>query len=106
MNKFQNKSSAELNLSFDFEITDFQNREFQITIHKLLRDLPYDDKFFEWFMEDLIYFITQNKYQLRWDIEKIYFSGIKNLNLSAEDEQKFVSLLTNSVTNFNIYVKN
>ncbi|UUM19786.1 MULTISPECIES: hypothetical protein [unclassified Mycoplasma] len=106
MNKFQTQSAAELNLSFDFEITDFQNRKFEITIHKMLRDLPFNDSFFEWFMEDLIYFFAKNKYQLRWDIETVYFTGIKNLNLSPQDEQKFILLLTNSVSNFDIVVRN
>ncbi|VEU76286.1 hypothetical protein [Mycoplasmopsis columboralis] len=106
MNKLQKLSSEELKLSFDFEITRFENREFDITIHKLLRDIKYSDRFFEWFMEDLIFLLAQNKYQLRWDVATVYFSGVKNLDLSDSDYKEFTKLLTTSVTNFDIVVKN
>lgn len=106
MDRFQKINSQELNLSFDFEILDFQNREFQITIHGLLREIKYSERFFEWFMEDLIYFLEQNKYQKRWDIGTIYLSGLSNLNISKEDLKHLINLLTTNVTNFDIKISN
>ncbi|WP_036463792.1 hypothetical protein [Mycoplasmopsis sturni] len=106
MKQLQTKTSKELDLSFDFEILNFENREFDIIIHKLLRNLEYSPKFFEWFMEDLIYFLEQNGYQKRWDIGTIYLSGVENLKLSEANKKEFISFLENFVTNFDIKIKN
>ncbi|ADE19436.1 hypothetical protein [Mycoplasma crocodyli] len=102
--ELQTKKSKELNLSFSFAILDYHNRHFTIELGTMLRDINYSEKYCEWFMEDLLFFLEMNGYQLRFDVSRIKFTGIENLRLSAEDKLEFVDFLTNKVTNFKITV--
>ncbi|WGI36737.1 hypothetical protein [Mesomycoplasma lagogenitalium] len=103
-NKWQIKSSEELNLSFDFEILLHQERILDIKINKMLRNLKYDENYFNWFMEDLIFLLDENRYQRRWDYGTINIYNISNLNLSKENEKDFLNLFK-SVTNFDLLAK-
>ncbi|VEU59137.1 hypothetical protein [Mesomycoplasma neurolyticum] len=102
MNKeIQKVSSKELNLSFDFVIEKYYNRTLEININKLLRDISYGPSYFDWFIEDLIHLLDQNKYQRRWDYGTIFIKGFENLKLNSKDLESFVWQCKN-VTNFDL----
>ncbi|MGZ9763060.1 hypothetical protein ACXYRK_01305 [Mycoplasma sp. AC1221] len=101
--QFQTVTSKELNLSFDFEILNHQNRILDIKINGLLRNLKYSDEYFDWFIEDLLFLLDKNRYQKRWDYGQINIFGVTNLNLK-ENETKFVKLFK-SITNFDLVNK-
>ncbi|MGZ9413668.1 hypothetical protein [Mycoplasma sp. 480] len=101
---FQIKTSKELDLSFDFQILNHENRILDIKVNGLLRDIQYNDNFFDWFIEDLLFLLDNNRYQKRWDYGQINILGIKNLNLNEKDYHSFIKLFK-SVTNFDLVVK-
>ncbi|MGZ9755380.1 hypothetical protein ACXYRQ_02195 [Mycoplasma sp. 394] len=101
--QFQTVTSKELNLSFDFEILNHQNRILDIKINGLLRELKYSVEYFDWFIEDLLFLLDKNRYQKRWDYGQINIFGVTNLNLK-ENETKFVKLFK-SITNFDLVNK-
>ncbi|MBN3534826.1 hypothetical protein [Mycoplasma procyoni] len=100
-NQWQTKSSKELNLSFDFYIKNHFDRILEIEIKGVLRDLNFSDSYFDWFIEDLLFLLDQNRYQKRWDYGEIRIFGLKNLNLSQENLDK-VKKIFKSVTNFDL----
>lgn len=105
MNKdLQKKSSNELDLSYVFVITDYHNRHFTIELGKPIRKLRYSENYRNWFMEDLLFFLSENGYQLRWDVSRIKFEKFENLGLTPEEEQNFKDFLVNEITNFKIFV--
>ncbi|MGZ9414048.1 hypothetical protein [Mycoplasma sp. 5370] len=101
---FQTKTSKELDLSFDFQILNHQNRILDIKINGLLREIKYNDSFFDWFIEDLLFLLDSNRYQKRWDYGQINIMGVKNLKLTKNDEDSFIKLFK-SVTNFDLINK-
>ncbi|EFF41350.1 hypothetical protein [Mycoplasmopsis alligatoris] len=104
INQFQTKSSQDLDLSFTFMITNFENRVFYISLGKMLRDIKYTQQYNEWFMEDLLFFLEKNKYQLRFDLEKIVLSNWENLNLSESNLKEFQEFLKTKITNFDLVI--
>ena len=79
------QSAQKLNLSFDFELLNFEWRKPEVNIKGMLREVKYSSEFFDWFMEDLIYFLDQNDIKKRWDIVEIKLFGIDNLGLNDSE---------------------
>ncbi|TDV23571.1 hypothetical protein BCF59_0562 [Mycoplasmopsis mustelae] len=102
--QFQSKTSQELNLSFDLEILNHENRTLDIKINSLLRNIQYGESFFDWFVEDLLFLLDSNRYQKRWDYGQINILGIKNLNLQPQQQAEFIKAFK-SVTNFDLVNK-
>lgn len=106
-NKNQIINSEELNISFNFVIKNYQNRILDIETANILQKANenenFNQSFFDWFMEDLIFFLDKNRYQKRWDYGLIRLYGIKNLKLNDEQRKRFGYLL-NSVTNFDLII--
>ncbi|QDY87188.1 hypothetical protein FRW55_03450 [Mycoplasma anserisalpingitidis] len=98
------KTAKDLDLSFDFKITSFNERTFEINIEGIFRNLEFNEKYYEWFMEDLIDFLLSNKYQLRWDIGLINLHNSKNLKLSDEEIKKLASFFDEKVTSFDVKI--
>lgn len=87
--KIQKIDAKKADLSFDISIVSLENRVLSIDIKGLLRDIKYGDQYFDWFIEDLIFFIEQNGIQKRWDFEIIFIKNIRNLKLTSKDEKEF-----------------
>lgn len=87
--KIQKIDAKKADLSFDISIVSLENRVLSIDIKGLLRDIKYGDQYFDWFIEDLIFFIEQNGIQKRWDFETIFIKNISNLKLTSKDEKEF-----------------
>lgn len=87
--KIQKIDAKKADLSFDISIVSLENRVLSIDIKGLLRDIKYGDQYFDWFIEDLIFFIEQNGIQKRWDFETIFIKNIRNLKLTSKDEKEF-----------------
>lgn len=98
------KTAKDLDLSFDFKITSFNERTFEINIEGIFRNLEFNEKYCEWFMEDLIDFLLSNKYQLRWDIGLINLHNTKNLKLNNEEIKKLASFFNEKVTSFDVKI--
>lgn len=98
-------NSKKLDLSFDFKITNLEYRALSIDIIKVLRKLDTKDmeKYFSWFMDDLIFFIEKNKVQKRWDFETILLNYLDKLELSKENEKLFINKLK-TVTNWDVKI--
>ena len=98
-------NSKNLDLSFEFKITNLEYRVLYIDIIKVLRKLETEDmeKYFSWFMDDLIFFIEKNKIQKRWDFETILFKDLDKLNLSQFDKENFIKKLK-TVTNWDMQI--
>ncbi|AJC49884.1 hypothetical protein DR095_01485 [Mycoplasma flocculare] len=79
--ELQKKSSIYLKLSFEFRILDYHFRELKISIEGVDAKLDYNSKYFFWFVEELIFFLSKNGYALRWDYEKVQIFNLQNLNL-------------------------
>lgn len=94
-------TSQSLDLSFDLEIVEFQNRYMEIKINKVFRSIEYNNNYFWWFMEDLIFFLDKNKYQKRWDYEVIKILNLEVLKLSVEDLKDFKNKFK-EVSNFDL----
>ncbi|AKA50030.1 hypothetical protein [Mycoplasmopsis gallinacea] len=105
MEKLQIKDAKELELSFDFQIKSFENRNFVIAVNGMLRDIQYSPSFNEWFIEDLIYFLEKNRYQLRWDVQIVLLENLESLKLSKEHLQSLKDFLVSNITNFDITFK-
>ena len=78
-------SAVKLNLSFEFELLSFEWRKPRVNIKGMLREIKYSEEYFDWFMEDIIYFLEKNDIKKRWDIAEIQISGLENLNLTKEE---------------------
>ncbi|QJB71487.1 hypothetical protein [Mycoplasma sp. 1654_15] len=104
MNDLQTKNSKELNLSFDFTVKKHEYRILDIELNGTLRNLEYSNRYFEWFIEDLLYFLDMNRYQKRWDYETINIFNVQSLKLKKEDLENFIGYFK-SVTNFNLVAK-
>lgn len=100
--KLQKITSKELNLSFDFQVESYGYRILKIKLNGMLRKLDFNDKFFGWFMEDLIYFLDKNRYARRWDYEQIYIYNIDSLKL-GKNQQSFENQFK-SISNFDLLV--
>ena len=85
----KDKSSEKLNLSFDFQLLNFEWRKPEVKIKGMIREIKYSTEFFEWFMEDLIYFLDRNGIKTRWDIVEIILFGIDNLGLNEQELSSF-----------------
>lgn len=94
-------SSKEMDLSFEFIIESLSNRVLTIEIDGMLRTLEYNPNYFDWFMEDLIDYISSNGIQKRWDFETIVIKNIDKLNLNEEDEKNFKNKFK-TVTNWDM----
>ena len=92
------QSAIKLNLSFDFELLKFEWRKPEVNIKGMLRDVKYSEEYFDWFMEDLIYFLEENSIKKRWDIVEIILSGVSNLGLTDEELVLFRKQLTTVVS--------
>ncbi|CAT05074.1 Uncharacterised protein [Mesomycoplasma conjunctivae] len=99
----QKITSKELKLSFNFSVASYDYRILTIKLDGFANKISYSEKFFDWFVEDLIYFLDKNGYARRWDYQKIYIENIISLNL-GKDEDNFVSKFK-SVTNFDLIAK-
>lgn len=99
--KIQKVNAKEADLSFDMAIVSLENRILTMDIKGLLRDIEYTENYFEWFIEDLIFFIEQNGIQKRWDFETISIKNISNLKLSSKDEKKFTDKFK-TITNWDV----
>lgn len=104
MNTLQTKNSKELNLSFDFIVKKHEYRILDIELNGALRQLEYSNRYFEWFIEDLLYFLDMNRYQKRWDYEAINIFNVQSLKLNEENLKNFLKYFL-SVTNFNLIAK-
>lgn len=98
------KTAKDLDLSFDFKILKFNDRIFEINIGGIFRNLQFNEKYCEWFMEDLIDFLLSNKYQLRWDIGVINLHNCKNLKLTDDEIKKLGAFFKEKVTSFDVYI--
>ncbi len=87
------KSSQELDLSFDFEIKDKIERTLFINVKGLLRPIKWNENSFEWFLEDLVYYMTQQKYQQRWDVTNIELLNCRELNITRNNFEKMKMLM-------------
>ncbi|WP_371246454.1 hypothetical protein ACA758_00305 [Mycoplasmopsis agassizii] len=99
-------SAKELNLSFDFQVHKFGWQSLWIEVKGPLRDLNElsETKYFEFFYEDLYYYLHKNKHLPKWEFSKIYLSGIDSLKLTRDKLESFKnSWLT--VSNFDTYIE-
>lgn len=85
------KTSKELNLSFNFKIKHYEFRVLDFEVNGVLRDIEYNESYFDWFMEDLVFFLEKNGFMKRWDFELMRVHNIKSLNLSEADEKNFIN---------------
>lgn len=83
------QTAQNLNLSFDFKLLNFEWRKPEVEIRGMIRHVEYSEEFFEWFMEDIIYFLDKNDIKKRWDIVEIQLSGLKNLGLNENELKSF-----------------
>lgn len=99
--KIQKISAKKARLSFDMSIISLESRILTINVNGLLRDIKYSDNYFEWFIEDLIFFIEQNGIQKRWDFETILIKNIASFELSSNDEIAFKGKFK-TITNWDV----
>ena len=78
-------TAKKLGLSFDFELLNFEWRIPEVKIKGIIRYIKYSPDFFDWFMEDLIYFLDKNDIKKRWDILEIKLFGVDNLGLNEKE---------------------
>ncbi|MCR8613290.1 MAG: hypothetical protein NC236_02305 [Mycoplasma sp.] len=98
------KTSKELKLSFDFKILNYEERILDININGLLREIKENENLFDWFMEDLIFFLDSNRFQRRWDYKLIKLHNIISLdNKNNILSTKIINLLP-SVTSWDMEV--
>ncbi|WKX02447.1 hypothetical protein [Candidatus Mycoplasma mahonii] len=97
----------DLNLSFQFEVVDFKRRILDIKVLSVKKDIMKNNinKIFEWFMEDLIFFIEKSGFQKRWDFGTILLGGINNLEFEEEKRENFTNMFK-LITNWDMVVKN
>ncbi len=91
------KQAKDLNLSFNFIIEDKIERTLYIKANGLLRPIEWNETSFEWFMEDLVFYMKERKYQQRWDVGKIQIKNCKSLEMNKKTFvklQEFVKQVT------------
>ncbi len=79
------KTSKKLMLSFDFVMQEKIERNLSIKAQGLLRDVKWNENAFGWFMEDLVYFMNENKFQQRWDVTTIQVTNCQSLKIKKEE---------------------
>ncbi|MHA0297901.1 hypothetical protein [Mesomycoplasma ovipneumoniae] len=89
-NSAQKKCPINERFVFNFRILSYSFRKLEISVEGLDRTIDYNSEYFFWFVENLIYFLSKNKYALRWDYEKITLFNLENLQL-AENLDDFKS---------------
>lgn len=93
-------SSKKLNLSFDFFVTKFGWRTVHVEIKGQLRKLENNEQIFQFFYEDLYYYLHKNQHLPKWDFDKIYLSGLDNLQLADETQKNIIKDGIAKVSNF------
>ncbi len=83
-------SPISLDLSFNFEVTKYENRILDIKLEGLLREIKYSSKIFDWFMEDLILYLDKNQFQRRWDYGLIRIHNIDSLGFTLDEKKDFI----------------
>ncbi|AKJ20985.1 hypothetical protein ACJOMT_00910 [Mycoplasmopsis synoviae] len=110
---YKQATSKDLNLSFDFEITYFEMSKFVIDIKNTLRPLEFNEKYCEWFIEDLIYFLKSNDYNFRFDLGLLELVNGKNLkklvnkkpvDLNDLEFEEIKYFLEKKITNFDVRI--
>ncbi|CAC13204.1 unknown; predicted coding region [Mycoplasmopsis pulmonis] len=94
-------SAKDLGIAFDFEFLKYENRIIELEIRKPLIKLEYNFDYFGVFMEELLYWLSRNGFQTRWDFLEIWLNDLEKLELSKEDLEKLKKDLK-SVSNWDI----
>ena len=85
------QTSKQLKISFDFHVLNHEKRILDIELKGYIVKIKWNEKYFDWFMEELIFFLDKNKYQKRWDYGKIIIHNLESLKLTKEQLKEFKS---------------
>ncbi|MDW2922162.1 hypothetical protein [Mesomycoplasma ovipneumoniae] len=89
-NSGQKKCTINERFVFNFRILSYSFRKLEISVEGVSKTIDYNSEYFFSFVENLIFFLSKNKYALRWDYEKITLFNLENLQL-AENLDDFKS---------------